>query len=272
MTWRAVARNDVREAVRSRRLWVLSALFLVVLGGLAFALAELAQPDFDALLEVTAFLGALLLPLVGILLGYDTVVSDRESGSLVLLMSLPNSRQDVVLGKLVGRAMVLAGPLLVGSLGATVVLVWQYTAFDLVRYVQLVVLTYGYGLGFVTVAAALSTALSSSRRVIGAAFGAYVALVMFWNQLVDLVVVILFRFEETALADVPDWAEFLRFVNPRTAFVYLAGTSLDVGTEQPDLGLGDLWFASPLAAVVVLLGWILVPNLVAYYRFVRTDV
>lgn len=272
MTWLAVARNDLRQSVRSTGTWTLTALFLVVLGGTAYALAELATPEFDVLLDVVELLVALLLPLVGVVVGYDAVVAERESGTLALLASLPNSRRDVVVGKVIARAAVLAGPLLVGSTGAGLVSAVQYPSFALVRYLGFVAVTFLYGLTFVGIATALSMALSSSRRVIGGAFGAYVVLVMFWNQLVDVLVVILFRFRPGALPDVPAWAEFLRFLDPRTAFVYLLGTWLDVGTTQPAMDLDSLWFTSRVAATAVLVAWVVVPVALGYVVFARSDV
>lgn len=56
----------------------------------------------------------LLIPLVGLALAYDTIAGERESGTLRLLIGLPNSRAEVVFGKFVGRTGVIAVSILVG--------------------------------------------------------------------------------------------------------------------------------------------------------------
>lgn len=271
MSWLAVARNDIREAVRSKGVWALTGLFLVGLAGLAFLLARLAVPDFDVFLDVTAIGVTLLFPLVGVVLGYRTVVAERESGTIVLLMSLPNSRAEMVLGKILGRTTVLTGSLVVGTVGAGLVLATQYPSFAPGRYLLFVLAALVYGLGFVAIATALSMALSTARRVVGAAFGVYVLLVMVWNVLVDVLVAVLFRFEPEGLADPPLWAESVTFLTPRTTFEYLVSEALGVGGGPTTVAVDSQWFASTGVAVVVLLGWVVVPLLVGYARFERAE-
>lgn len=267
----AVARNDLRAARRARGTWLLAALFVVGFAGVASAVAELAAPDFGAFLDVASLLVALLLPLVGVVLGYESVVPERESGSIALTLSLPNSRLDVVQGKLLGRTAVFAGTLLVGVVGGAAVLVARYDGFDAGQYLWFVVVVLAYGLVFLALAAALSMALSTSRRVVGAAFGSYVALVMFWNQFVDVLVVVLFRFRGGALVDPPLWAESAKFLTPRTAFVYLLADRLGVGTGVAAFPVADQWFASPGVAVLALLSWAVVPLALGFLRFRRAE-
>lgn len=267
MSWRAVARNDLREARRATGLLVLTTLLLLGLAGLAYALAAVADPDFDAYLDVTAAVVALLFPLVGVVLGSRAVAPERESGTIALLLSLPNSRRDVLVGKLAGRVAVLGGAFAVAAVGALVVLVVEYPGFDAVRYLGVLAAAFAYAVTFVSVGVALSAAVASSRRVVGAAFGAYVGLVLFWSLFVDTLVVVLFRFRADALVDEPGWAETATFASPRTAFEYLVAETVDAGPGPTDLVVDGQWFASPVVAAAVLLAWVLVPPVAGYLRF-----
>jgi ABC-2 type transport system permease protein len=267
----AVTRNDVRESLRSKGPWVLTAGFLLGFIGLAYAIAELAEPDFELYLDATSAIIALLLPLVGVILGYQAIITERESGTIALLMSLPHSRGDMVAGKFLGRVTVFSVAFLVGAFGGGLFVVVQYTSFDPARYLLFILTALVYGLAFVAIATALSMALSTSRRVIGAAFGLYVLSVLLWNQIVNIVVVILFRFRPRALVDLPLWAESAKFLNPRTTFVYLVGEWLDIGGGPSELVVDSQWFAAPAVAVVVLFGWIVVPPLIAYFPFDRME-
>lgn len=271
MSLLAIARNDVRESIHSKGVLGLTAMFLIGLAGLAYALAEFAQPDFEGFLSVTNAIFSLLLPLVGIVLGYRTVIAERESGTVALLMSLPNSRTDMVLSKFIGRAAVLAGALAAGAVSSAVVLVARYPSYALDQYLLLLLGGFVYALVFVAIAMALSMAISTLRRVIIAAFGAYVLLVMFWTSVVDVLVTMLFRFDPRALADIPLWAESAIFLSPGTALNYLLSTTLDIGSGATGITVDSQWFASPAVAAVVLITWIVVPLLVGNLRFERAE-
>ena len=55
-----------------------------------------------------------LVPLIALILGYDAIVGEREEGSLDLLLSMPLTRIELLLGKFVGLACALAFSTLAG--------------------------------------------------------------------------------------------------------------------------------------------------------------
>ena len=55
-----------------------------------------------------------LVPLLGLLLGHDLIVSEREERTLALLVATGLNRRRLLLGKLVGGCLTLALPLLLG--------------------------------------------------------------------------------------------------------------------------------------------------------------
>ncbi|AGN02834.1 ABC transporter [Salinarchaeum sp. Harcht-Bsk1] len=271
MTWIAIARKDVFDAARSKSIWILAGVFLVTFVGVAFAIPRLGEPEFEVFLELSASVVVVLVPFAGIATGYKAIVGERESGTVALLLSLPHARHDVTIGKVVGRSLVVAGPIVLGLVAAAVVVLVRYPTFEPLRYALFVLATLAYGVTFLSIATGLSMTTRSSRRVTGGAFGAYVLLVMFWNQVVDLLVVVLWRFRPRALADPPTWAEFATFANPRVTYTYLVGDVLGAGGGPPATEIGTEWFVSPAGGVMVLLAWIVVPLLLGHRRFVRAD-
>jgi ABC-2 type transport system permease protein len=271
VTWRAIVRNDLRESVQSRGAWVLVVLFVLGFGGVTYAVANLTDPTADAFFEVATFLAASLLPLIGVVLGYRAISSERESGRVALLLSLPHSRTDMLVGKLLGRTVVLGAAFLVGAVGAGVVLAISYEPVSASTYLLYTLATLLYTLVFVAIAAGLSLAASSTRRVVGAAFGAYVGLVMFWPTFVDVGYAVLFRFRTGAFGDLPSWVPFAKFLSPRTAFVYLLDAGLGVGGGVSVVGLAGTWYATSAGALSVLCCWLVVPLLLGLWRFERSD-
>lgn len=263
---RAIARTDLRIARRSKGVWATVALFVLCFGGLAFALAELATPNVDEFLDTTAAILSILAPLVGVLFGYQIVVGERESGTIALALSLPHSRRDVITGKLAARALVLTSALTIGALTGVVVLALRYPTVPLARYLALYASTLTYTLAFLALGTAFSTSIRTSRRVIGAAFGAYIALVMLWSNLVDVLVLVLFRFRLDPTA-FPLWAETLKFATPRPLYAYLLADTVDVGAGAPGLIVDAQWFASPAIAATILLAWLAVPPVLAALHF-----
>jgi hypothetical protein len=49
-----------------------------------------------------------LIPLIALILGFDAIVGERERGSLDLLLTLPITRKELILGKYAGLAAALA--------------------------------------------------------------------------------------------------------------------------------------------------------------------
>lgn len=271
MSWRAIARNDLRVASQERGTLALAVGFLLGFGGLAALLVQLGSPDFEGYLDLLAPGAGLLVPLAGIVVGYATIVGERESGTAVLALSMSHSRADLVLGKLVGRTAILlatiAGPAVLTGLGMVV----TFPAFDAGRYAGFVLLAAGYGVVFLWVAAALSMALSSSRRVIVVAFGVYIWFTLVWNVAVDVVVTVLYRFQGAPLADPEPWVTFVKFVGPSVSFNYLLGDLLEAGSVPPAVAGVSEWFVSPTGAMLALAGWTFVPVVVAYLSFVGSD-
>lgn len=271
MTWAAVARNDLRGATDERGVWLLVAGFVVVFAGLVALLVQVDTAQFEPYLDLLAPGVGLLVPLAGIVLGYEVVVGERESGTAVLALSMPNGRLDLLAGKLLGRTALLVAAVGIGSAAGGLLGAVTLSGFDPIRYLGLTVATVGYGVVFCWLAVGLSALLPSTRRVIGAAFGAYIGLGLSWNVLVDAVVLVLFRFRGTALVDPPTWAVAATFVGPRTAFNYLLATGVDAGAVPPVAVDATAWFVTAPVAVLALACWAVLPVLVGYVSFRRHD-
>jgi Cu-processing system permease protein len=114
----AVAGKEVRESLRNR--WVLATTLL--LAGLALTLTFLGsaptgsvgvQP-LDVVIVSLSSLTIFLIPLIALLIAHDAIVGDMERGTLLLLLSYPVARWQVVLGKFLGHLAVLGFATLIG--------------------------------------------------------------------------------------------------------------------------------------------------------------
>ena len=271
MSWQAVARNDLRSALNERGSWGLFAGFLLGFGGLAVLLVMLGDPEFEGYLWLVAQGVGLLVPLAGVVLGYEAVVGERESGTAVLTLSMPHSRADLVIGKLAGRTALLTAVITGAALVTSLLILLFYPTFSVTRYVGLVLVTIAYGTVFLCISAALSMALSTSRRVIAAAFGTYIGLILSWSPAIDLIELILFRGRPGQSPDPETWATLLTFVGPNTSFTYLVSETLDIGTVPPGISDSSASFITPGVAMLAFVVWSALPVVVGYQSFRRSD-
>ena len=192
MSWEAVARKDFQDAVRSRWLWVLSALFIVVFAGAAIVRLYFGggggQQSTQMLRGLLVFLKggtAVLLPLTAIVVSYASITREVESGTIKLLLSLPHSRDDVVLGKVVGRSLVVALPVLLGFLVAFVALLPAASGADFVAYLGFALLTALLGVVFVGIGVGVSAAAKTNQQAVVGAGGLFATFWFLWNLFVS---------------------------------------------------------------------------------------
>jgi len=113
-----IARKEIRDALRNR--WFL--LYSAAFAGLALALSRFAvgggaTAGFAGYGRTAASLVNLVLlivPLMGLTLGSAALASERENGTLALLLAQPIRRLDILLGKYLGLALALASSLALG--------------------------------------------------------------------------------------------------------------------------------------------------------------
>lgn len=193
MSWQAVAQKDFQDAIRSRWLWALSFVFVVLFtlpAILEFYLGGGDIPD-EAAKDVTQIfvtnvmveITALFVPLIGIVMAYASITRERESGTLKLLLSLPHSRQDVVVGKVLGRSAVLTAPILLGFIVAAFLLLLSGIPFHFASYFLFALLTILLGLVFAGLAVGVSAGVDSNLQsmVTNVALFVFFAFPFVWN-------------------------------------------------------------------------------------------
>src|SRR5512137_1844215 len=98
-----LAEKEFRDGLRNK--WVFGATLL--LAALAFALAFLgssptglleAAPLAVSVVSISS-LTIFLIPLIALLIGYDAIVGEADRGCLLLMLTYPLSRLELILGK-----------------------------------------------------------------------------------------------------------------------------------------------------------------------------
>lgn len=264
--WVHVARKDFADAIRSKTLWALSVVMI------AFALVGMYAPHaFDENPDVeaaVAFLNTpmlILVPILGLIVGYMAIVGERDTGSIKFLLGLPIVRWEVLVGKFVGRSLVLAVPILLGFAIAVPLVVVLYGDFPVWTYLMFVALSVLTAIVFVAIAVGISASVSSRGKAMASVIGVFVLFEYLWG-LIPTVLYYLLNGEFPGV-DAPNWYEFVLQFSPGLAtmefvdFVYDREVSSDVPVYLQE------WFSGIIVAL-----WIVLPLAIGYVRFKRTSI
>ena len=279
MSWIVIAKKDFRDALQSRALLGLTVLFVLFAAGFTYLFGAIPalfsgteSPSTTALLSGLESSGAFLVPLVALAFGYKSVVGERNSGTIKLLLGLPHTRRDLILGKLVGRTAVVGVSILGGFTAAAVVALAFYDSFAIIPFIVFTLVTILLALVFVSIAVGFSSAVRSTGRALYGAIGLYVLFQFVWSFIPLLVRYILNGFSLSSMMATPNWAQLLSLINPLRAYNYAAGAlvpdlvTFSDGLTAPPLYLQE-WFGFVILAI-----WLIIPIGLSYHQFKRTDI
>ncbi len=117
-----LAVNEFLDGLRNR--WVAAAIILLGTTALALLLVGSAPAGtiragaLDVSVVSLTSLSVYLLPLIALLLSFDALVGEFERGTMLLLLTYPVARWQVVMGKFLGHMMILSTAIAVGYGGA----------------------------------------------------------------------------------------------------------------------------------------------------------
>lgn len=269
-----MAAKEIREASRNR--WVLATTLL--LAGLALSLSFLGSAPTGTVgvgsLEVTvvslASLSIFLLPLIALLLGFDAIVGETERGTMMLLLTYPLSREQLLLGKFLGHAAILCFATVLGYGLAGIVVgltATEATPEAIQAFATMIGSSVLLGCAFL----ALGYLVSALVRDRGAAAGAAVAIWLVFVLLYDMAVLgALVADQGRVLSRAAVSAMLL--LNPADAYRLLNLTSFPSVSRLAGMaGVSAQVSLPPWALLATLMAWIVGPLLLTITLFSRRD-
>jgi len=261
-----IAAKEFWDRIRSR--WVLAVAVVFTLFALViayFGAAQQGQVGFRGIEVTVASLVSLviyLVPLIALILGFDAVVGERERGSLDLLLSMPITRIELLLGKFAGLSAALAFATVAGFGLVGVLLSYQLSLSELFHYFGFVLSAILMGMAFLSMAMLVSVLAADRTRASGIA----IALWFFFVLVYDLMLLGILVVSEGRFA--LDFFPMLLLLNPADVFRVLNIFRMEdvqsfygLATVLPDT------LASPWLLGAVLAAWIVAPLTLAAWRF-----
>jgi Cu-processing system permease protein len=269
MEWTQIltlAAKEFRDRMRNR--WVLAVALVFTVFSLVityFGSAQQGQVGFRSIEFTIASLVSLviyLIPLIALLLGFDAVVGERERGSLDLLLALPITRLELLLGKYLGLAAALTLSTVSGFGLVALLLFNQFSWPGLYHYLGFMVSSVLLGLAFLSLAVLMSVLARERTRASGLA----IAMWFFFVLIFDLL--LLGGLVATGGSYGGDAFAYLLLFNPADVFRILNVFSLDdVRTLYGLASIVPPALAKPWLMGAVMLAWIVAPLALARWRF-----
>lgn len=268
-----LAMKEIRDAFRNR--WV--AATILTLAGLALALALLGSAPVGTIkasaLGITVVslssLSVYLLPLIALLLAYDALVGELERGSLLLLLSYPVARWQVVLGKFLGHLAVLTLAIVIGY-GSAAALVGVLGGADgqaWLAFAALCLSSVLLGAVFLALGYLLSAVCDERAKAAGLA----IALWLFLVVLYDLGLLGLLLADKDQILAPPVFAGLL-LANPTDAFRVFNMTLFDGARQLSGFaGLGAELLPNRALPLAALGAWVLGALGLASLFFMRRE-
>jgi Cu-processing system permease protein len=268
-----VARKELRDALRSR--WFV--LYAVAFGVLSLGLSALSLGNAD-LVGFAAFgrtaaglinLVILIVSLMALTIGAQSVAGEAERGTLGFLLAQPVSRAEVLAGKFAGSALALLGVLTAGF-GVSGLLVRSRAAASAtpVLLAWLIGVAFLFGLAMLATGFLVSTLASRVGVALGIALFAWLVFVLL-GDLGLMGSALMMKLSTRTLLG-------LAIANPVQAFKIASLMGLNATLDI--LGPAGMYAATMYGEslvrllIAILLAWTLAPLLVSGFVFSRRSV
>jgi len=269
----AVAQKEFKDGLRNRWLLATTLIFTIFASGLSwFGSASVGEIGFSSVANTIVSLSSLnvfLLPLIALLLAYNAIVGEDEDGTLLLLLTYPLTRAELLLGKLLGHTSILAIATVVGFGSASLMIALFAEGVDLTAllsaFALFILSAILLGMVFISLSYLVSSWVAEKSKAAGLALIIWFFFVLIYDMgLLGLLVAT----EGQVHADV---FPYLLLLNPTDIFRLVNlisfetnGTGLLSIASQDVFSLGSLLFSLAL--------WILLPLILAYYRLLKRPI
>lgn len=274
---RTIALKEFMDNVRGRWILVLSLIFIVLaLVVSAYGGMETGQGAGIRGFRATSFsmvgLVASFVPILGLMASYATLAGEREQGSLQLLLTMPITRAEALLGKLLGLGAVLTTSILVGLGAAGVAIALSAGAEGWGAYLGLIGGTLLLAFAFVSLGILFSSFASKRSTAIALAVFVWFFFTIIWSLLVfGLAAAAGVPFDFTGgQFSLPGWIWAIDLVNPAEALNGLSASAFGVN-EAMGFSFSYPSWVIPWTMASALALWVVVPHLIAQWRMRGLD-
>lgn len=262
----AVALKEFQDGLRNRWFISITLIFAVLSVGLSYygaaASGQSGSVSLSSTIASLSSLAVFLIPLIALLLSYDSFVGEQESGTLLLLLTYPLSKVQLLIGKFLGQGGIITLATVLGFGSAALLLGMQTDFASVLPPFGLFILTATLlGLAFISIAYVISLAVNEKSKAAGISL-----LVWFFFVLVfDLALLALLVGTESGLSQ--DMLVNTMMLNPADIFRLINLAALDTADVNGVLSVAINSSQSVTSLLLLMLTWIVTPLVIASFVF-----
>ncbi|NIX54884.1 MAG: ABC transporter permease subunit [candidate division Zixibacteria bacterium] len=269
-----IAKKEFMDNLRNNWIMILTFLFIILTLVISFVSGGGSLGDIDITVIGLLAIASLLVPIIAIMLGYNTISGEAESRSLLVVQSYPVSREDVYFGKFLGLGSVLAVSVLLGFGISGMVIVGTGGGTNPGGFLVFIFLTILLGLIYLSMSVCFSAILKRRSTSLYAGVGLF-----FWSMIIGSVIMGIHLGTGGSFADftsggMPNWMwSSMMVLSPSD--MYQTATMLGFDLRVADVSGFSIVipdFISMANLLVIFIFWIVVPLGVGYYFYRKRDI
>lgn len=273
----AVTKKEFLDSIRSYTLiglvvlFVVFAVFLASIQWIPNLYANTSgNPNTLALLNSMRQPSVFLIPWVGLMVGYKAIAGERSSGSIRLILGLPNTRREVFFGKVIGQTAVVSVAILIGYGAAALVALISYDSFALFEFSTYTLLTMLYALVCISIAIGFSASTKSQKRALAGAITVYSLILFLWDVIAAVLATLTIGYT-VPVGEQPAWLSIFFALNPSTAFAHATRAVIPEYREITFFPYLETNFWVDWYGFIIMMLWIVIPLTLGYLCFSRAD-
>lgn len=272
-TW-LIAKQEIRAGLRNR--WVVATTLVLAALSLSLVLlgsAPTGTVGSDPLAVVVVSLASLtifLIPLIALLISFDGIVGEHERGTLMLLLSYPVARWQVVAGKVLGQMLILGVATVIGYGVAAAALAarTEISPESWTAFAGMIGSSVMLGTAFVAMGCLASTLVRERATAAGLAVGLWLFFVLIYDT---ALLGVLVADQGSVIGE--GALNALLLANPADAYRLLNMTASEAASVHSGMaGIGDPASLSPALLFAAMAGWVVLPLGLAIISFQRRSI
>jgi Cu-processing system permease protein len=269
-----ISGKEIQECLRNR--WVVA--ITVLLAALALSLTFLGSAPtgnvgaaaLDVVIVSLSSLTIFVVPLVALLISHDAIVGEMERGTMLLLLSYPVGRLQVLLGKFLGHLTILTFATVFGYGAAAVALMISGSAItdgSWIAFASMILTSILLGAVFIAIGYLISALVRERATAAGIAIGIWLLLVVLFDMAVLGALVV----DQGRTISSAALSALLLF-NPTDVYrlFNLAGAE-NISVLSNMSGVAESAHLGPFVLLSTLVAWVWVPLTLAGLAFSRRE-
>jgi len=270
-----IAKKEIMDNTRNKNIIMVTIAFAVITVLVSYlgSLNSDSWNDLNSTVQWMMFFIQFLVPIIGLMLGYASIVGEIERGTMSALLSEPATRLEIIIGKFLGLGLVLAISIFVGLISAGLIISLNVNSFDFALYLTFIIYTVILGLVFLSISMFFSSILKRRAQSIGMSIFVWGFFSFLWGMM-------LFAFLMLSRTPQEEMNGFfaINLFSPTQVFLSLISVNMGAAdVMMPSLGLSIFVeyypdFYNTGVFLLILFAWISIPLILAYLSFNRRDV